>query len=134
MVGSEQYWRKKPVKGGARSSLSRRRPLMVGSERFKRMCAERAVWVIPSRRPLMVGSERHLCWFKTFRQQCRRPLMVGSEPEYALRVPVPPPLLIAVPSWSGRNIEVVQARNFKSPSPHGRVGTQNSQGGVGVEE
>ena len=57
---------------------------------------------MPSRRPLMVGSEQACEDVGARRKVGRRPLMVGSEHASKLCV-FTPKLLVAVPSWSGRN-------------------------------
>ena len=58
------------------------------------------------------------------RERCHRPLMVGSERGWKNTMNHSP-LIVAVPSWSGRNAFPAWqlCATFLSPSPHGRVGT-----------
>ena len=120
-----------------------RRPLMVGSEQSVPLSS---LIVSGHRRPLMVGSEQIFELIGRVPSLDRRPLMVGSERnggvvlmEQLLHVAVPswsgrnikndgtPTLVVtvAVPSWSGRNYlaKMTELQDFRSPSPHGRVGT-----------
>ena len=123
MVGSEQF--RSPI---ASMSSPSRRPLMVGSERRRWSKSKPASAVaVPSwsgrnmrqmpqidpqnisRRPLIVGSEPGAGIVCCASSTNRRPLMVGSERS----------------SWQTRGRHC-----FRSPSPHGRVGTERCESAV----
>ena len=101
------------------------RPLMVGSELIVTARSVRFPKRSPSPHGRVGTSTRRHC--DVHCSPSRRPLMVGSElvpwVRRARRESV------AVPSWSGRNINAVLKKALDSdpsPSPHGRVGTTAS--------